>query len=223
MVFNSKPASTSLGNETFAFDPAGNLIDPELLQNTEQHRDSQPINTRWDGAREEVKFDYRQLPKVMGNLLERYAGTHYQYDERGNRRRQTEPSGRTTEYIYDANDQLQEVKRYRRASAAGDTTPPDMHAKYGYDGFGRRLWKLVKDGRATPKLTVFSWDANLLTSEEVFEGEFHFWDTFAYPKEPELTPEEPSKRFSLPIAQRVHSSASIGCTNPTASSPRHSW
>ena len=97
-----KAASTPLGNETFAFDPAGNLIDPELLQNTEQHRDSQPINTRWDGAREEVKFDYSQLPKVMGNLLERYVGTHYQYDERGNRRRQTAPSGHTTEYSYDA-------------------------------------------------------------------------------------------------------------------------
>ena len=52
---------------------------------------------------------------------------------------------------------------------------------------------------------MFSWDANLLSSEEVFEGEFHFWDTFAYPKEPELEPEDPSQRFSLPIAQRVHS------------------
>ena len=80
-----------------------------------------------------------------------------------------------------------------------------MQAKYGYDGFGRRLWKLVKDGKATPVLTVFSWDANLLSSEEVFEGEFHFWDAFAYPKEPELEPEDPSQRFSLPIAQRVHS------------------
>ena len=54
-----KTASTPLGEESFAFDPAGNLIDPELLQKAEQHRDSQPINTRWDGAREEVKFDYR--------------------------------------------------------------------------------------------------------------------------------------------------------------------
>ena len=112
--------------------------------------------------------------------------THYQYDERGNRRRQTEPSGCTTEYRYDADDRLIEVKRYRRAPAAGDTTPPEMQAKYGYDGFGRRLWKLVKDGKATPRLTVFSWDANLLSSEEVFESEFHFWDAFAYPKEPEL-------------------------------------
>ena len=131
--------------------------------------------------------------------------THYQYDERGNRRRQTEPSGCTTEYRYDADDRLIEVKRYRRSPAASDTTPPEMQAKYGYDGFGRRLWKLVKDGKATPRLTVFSWDAHLLSLEEVFEGEFHFWDAFAYPKEPELEPEDPSQRFSLPIAQRVHS------------------
>ena len=142
---------------------------------------------------------------MPSTLLERYAGTHYQYDKRGNRRRQTEPSGRTTEYRYDADDRLVEVKRYRRAPAAGNTTPPEMQAKYGYDGFGRRLWKLVKDGKATPVHTVFSWDANLLSSEEVFEGEFHFWDAFAYPKEPELTPEDPSQKFSLPLAQRVHS------------------
>ena len=39
-----KAASTPLGQESFAFDSAGNLIDPELPQNAEQHRDSQPIN-----------------------------------------------------------------------------------------------------------------------------------------------------------------------------------
>ena len=38
----------------------------------------------------------------------------------------------------------------------------------------------------------------------MFEGDFHFWDTFAYPQEPELTPEDPSKKFSLLVAQRVH-------------------
>ena len=38
----------------------------------------QPINTRWDGAREEVKLDYCQLPKIMGNPLESYTGTRYQ-------------------------------------------------------------------------------------------------------------------------------------------------
>ena len=104
----------------------------------------QPITTGWDGARDEVTFDYRCRPKVMGNLLARYAGTRYQYDERGNRRRQTEPSGRTTKYLYDADDRLIEVKCYRRAPAAGDTTPPEMQAKYGYDGLGRRLWKRVR-------------------------------------------------------------------------------
>ena len=49
-----------------------------------------------------------------------------------------------------------EVKRYRRTSADGDSAPPNMQTKYGYDGFGHLVWKRVKDGKAKPKLTVFS-------------------------------------------------------------------
>lgn len=39
--------------------------------------------------------------------------------------------------------------------------------------------------------------------EEVFEGEFHFWNTFGYPKELDLAPEDLTKRLSLPIAPRM--------------------
>ena len=49
-----------------------------------------------------------------------------------NHRRQTEPSGHITEYIY-AYDSLREVKRYRRAPAAGDTTVRGRRRTYRYE------------------------------------------------------------------------------------------
>ena len=49
-----------------------------------------------------------------------------------NHRRQTESSGHITEYIY-AYDSLREVKRYRRAPAAGDTTVRGRRRTYRYE------------------------------------------------------------------------------------------
>ncbi|WP_325166796.1 hypothetical protein, partial [Pseudomonas sp. LAM2023] len=61
----SKP-SKHLGAKTFAFDPAGNLLDQK----------SQELNRP-------LEADPRRN-KLMDNLLREYAGTHYKYDERGN-------------------------------------------------------------------------------------------------------------------------------------------
>lgn len=48
-------ATSALGHETFAFDPASNIVSPE-----------------------------QRGRKLLDNLLKDYAGTHYRYDERGN-------------------------------------------------------------------------------------------------------------------------------------------
>ncbi|AKJ28506.1 RHS repeat-associated core domain-containing protein [Caldimonas brevitalea] len=59
-------ATSVLGKEVFAFDPAGNIApahDPDAAQ-----RPSGP----------------RAVPKLLDNLLKEYAGTSYRYDERGN-------------------------------------------------------------------------------------------------------------------------------------------
>ncbi|MFJ4344025.1 RHS repeat-associated core domain-containing protein [Pseudomonas sp. NPDC089401] len=59
-------ATSRLGVETFAFDPAGNLLD----QKTQELNRPLEANPRRN--------------KLMDNLLREYAGTHYKYDERGN-------------------------------------------------------------------------------------------------------------------------------------------
>jgi YD repeat-containing protein len=59
-------ATTRQGVETFAFDPAGNLLDDKA---TEIRR---PLDLTPPRS------------KLVDNLLREYAGTHYEYDERGN-------------------------------------------------------------------------------------------------------------------------------------------
>ena len=58
-------ASSAMAQETFAFDPAGNIQVPDPAQQA-------PLNCR------------AQLPKLLDNLLKEYAGVRYGYDERGN-------------------------------------------------------------------------------------------------------------------------------------------
>jgi YD repeat-containing protein len=59
-------AVTRLGVETFAFDPAGNLLDEKAFD-IRRPLDQEPVRS-----------------KLLDNLLREYAGTHYEYDERGN-------------------------------------------------------------------------------------------------------------------------------------------
>lgn len=48
----------------------------------------------------------------MGNLLKRYAGTHYYYDGLGNPQRRIAPNGETWHYQYDAEHRLIEACRF---------------------------------------------------------------------------------------------------------------
>ncbi|MBC3256642.1 hypothetical protein HU733_14135, partial [Pseudomonas paralactis] len=57
-------AQTINGEETFAFDPASNLLDPQAPRRPNQYVPN----------------------KLLDNLLRDYVGTHYSYDERGNSR-----------------------------------------------------------------------------------------------------------------------------------------
>jgi RHS repeat-associated protein len=57
-------ANSALGRESFAFDPASNIVP--------LHQESESLARR------------QPLPKLLDNLLKEYAGTHYRYDERGN-------------------------------------------------------------------------------------------------------------------------------------------
>ncbi|WP_223811913.1 RHS repeat-associated core domain-containing protein [Pseudomonas oryziphila] len=103
-------ATSRLGVETFAFDPAGNLLDDNAQQlNRPLERDP-------------------RRNKRMDNLLREYAGTHYQYDERGNlvHRLHNGDKARLTWDLFDRLTRFDDSK---------------LSVVYSYDALGRRLHK----------------------------------------------------------------------------------
>ena len=103
-------ATSRLGVETFAFDPASNLLDEQNQQ---------------------VQRPLEQNPKrnkLMDNLLREYAGSHYDYDERGNQIRRWH-NGQQSRLHWDLFDRL---VRFENSQ---------LRVDYAYDPLGRRLYK----------------------------------------------------------------------------------
>ncbi|WP_436868994.1 RHS repeat-associated core domain-containing protein [Acinetobacter courvalinii] len=107
-------------NESFKFDPAGNLIDPMNSQTT----------------------------YVKNNLIKQYQGKHYQYDIRGNVTEITQ-NGKILKLTWD------NLNRLIESNLNGLVT------QYGYDVFGRRLYKKSSN----QELTLFGWDGDLMIWE----------------------------------------------------------
>ncbi|MGQ7250019.1 RHS repeat domain-containing protein, partial [Halomonas sp. V046] len=138
-----RQAVSPIHDERFAFDPAGNLVDPDdstgKNEGTDKNENSS-LATRWASGRETGQrswVDYPNAPKLspaMGNLLKRYAGTHYHYDAFGNLTRRIAPNGHTWHYQYNAEHRLTEASLYHQAPAAGDDAVPVTQAQYAYDG-----------------------------------------------------------------------------------------
>lgn len=144
-------AISPVAKERFAFDPASNIVDPVRQQAASALRSSpvRPENT--------LPAD---VPKVLGNLLKAYAGTHFEYDARGNLIRKRTPAGEQ-EYEWD------EFNRLLRARVA--ETSQQSQARYFYDAFGRRIAKEVNGER-----TVFGWDGDTLAYESDGERGTHY-------------------------------------------------
>ncbi|WP_350616342.1 RHS repeat-associated core domain-containing protein [Pseudomonas sp. HY7a-MNA-CIBAN-0227] len=103
-------ANTRQGVETFAFDPASNLLDDKTT---------------------DIRRPLDQDPKrnkLMDNLLREYAGTHYEYDERGNQIRRWH-NGQHSQMQWDLFDRLVRFEDSR------------LSVDYAYDALGRRLHK----------------------------------------------------------------------------------
>jgi RHS repeat-associated protein len=103
-------ASSRLGVETFAFDPAGNLLDDTARQ-TRRPLDQDPTRS-----------------KLLDNLLREYAGTHYEYDERGNLIQRWH-NGSYSRLRWDLFDRLVHFDDAR------------LEVDYAYDALGRRVYK----------------------------------------------------------------------------------
>ncbi|UPF03554.1 RHS domain-containing protein [Pseudomonas mosselii] len=103
-------AASRLGVETFTFDPAGNLLD-DKTQELNRPLESDPRRN-----------------KLMDNLLREYAGTHYQYDDRGNLIHRLH-NGEQARLSWDLFDRLVRFDDSK------------LSVVYSYDALGRRLHK----------------------------------------------------------------------------------
>ncbi len=171
--------------ETFAFDPAGNLID---RLEKEKAKEEKPVS-------EQESTQPATRLYVRHNRLEHYHNLDYAYDIQGNTvlkrinplpAPDTQPANETAtlDLAYDQENRLiKVVKRYSLASVT---------AHYLYDAFGRRIAKTVSEAHwekpeqkiqaetsAIPKTTWFLWDGDNLIQE------IHPDKTLTYLYEPE--------------------------------------
>ncbi|WP_338128926.1 RHS repeat-associated core domain-containing protein [Taylorella equigenitalis] len=141
-------AKGPLGEETFSFDPAHNILSKEHSASSTAHHQTE--NTLPSG-----------ISKVMGNLLRHIAGSHFDYDQRGNLIKKESAKGIQT-FDWDGFNQMKSTTfRGARAGSKLDT-------QYRYDVFGRRIGKRVVDVRTKEVLeqTLYDWDGLTIASED---------------------------------------------------------
>ena len=135
-------------SETFAFDPAHNILSDKAIEGK--------------GKGSNIS---------SGNRLESYNGIEYTYDALGNLIYRQLPNGENQYYQYDLENQLvrAEIKK-----PAGNTEI----WTYAYDPFGRRLSKERQDKLAwtstDPKRTHFVWDGSRLLQEYTYKGSYTY-------------------------------------------------
>ena len=162
-------------SETFAFDPAHNILD--IPTSTPS-----PVGEGWGEGKatapisDDPKTQGRlkspaHLNPVSGNRLKEYNGIEYTYDALGNLIYRQLPDGENQYYQYDLENQLvrAEIKK-----PAGNTEI----WTYAYDPFGRRLSKERQDKLAwtstDPKRTHFVWDGSRLLQEYTYKGSYTY-------------------------------------------------
>jgi RHS repeat-associated protein len=188
--------------ETFSFDPAGNLLDPEAVpgvatsappaQNGAHGRElqDQPAPSIWQGPDRRLDRDRPRLSRVTHNLLQSYVGIQYEYDIQGNtvlkRVRYTGSVDGAGELKLEYDDEN------RLITARKDRHQARMLAEYRYDAFNRRIAKRVTEqtwakgasmdgapAASRSKTTYFVWDGDVL-AQEIDEAK-----TITYLYEPE--------------------------------------
>lgn len=144
-------ATSALGRETFAFDPAGNIQAPDTAQQ-EPIRGSVP------------------LLKLLDNLLKEYAGVRYRYDERGNVVERTQ-DGLRSGYEWDAFNRMTQATTWhgvttyaydplgrriaKRSGVMKDTAFRETaRTMYGWDGDMLALESSVRQGYEAGERTV---------------------------------------------------------------------
>ena len=158
-------------SETFAFDPAHNILDiptsapSPVGEGRGEGKTTAPIS---DDPQTQGRLKSPANPNLTaGNRLKEYNGIEYTYDALGNLIYRQLPDGENQYYQYDLENQLvrAEIKKL-----AGNTEIWE----YAYDPFGRRLSKERQDKLAwtstDPKRTHFVWDGTRLLQEYTYKG-----------------------------------------------------
>ena len=162
-------------SETFAFDPAHNILDiptstpSPVGEGRGEGKTTAPIS---DDPQTQGRLKSPANPNpVSGNRLKEYNGIEYTYDALGNLIYRQLPNGENQYYQYDLENQLvrAEIKK-----PAGNTEIWE----YAYDPFGRRLSKERQDKLAwtstEPKRTHFVWDGSRLLQEHTYKGSYTY-------------------------------------------------
>ncbi|WP_084785165.1 RHS repeat-associated core domain-containing protein [Pseudomonas putida] len=145
-------ASRNYEKETFAFDPASNLLDPEAPPNPNPHSPH----------------------KLMDNVLRSYCGTQYRYDERGNLQERIE-NGKTGKFTWDLYDRLRRYEDERLVvefgyDALGRRVYKDSRSKYRKRIQAGPVWnenaRRALDEKLGCDLTLFIWDGDTLAFEQ---------------------------------------------------------
>ena len=135
-------------SETFAFDPAHNILSDKAAEGK--------------GKGSNIS---------SGNRLKEYNGIEYTYDALGNLIYRQLPNGENQYYQYDLENQLV------RAEIKKPTGNTEIWT-YAYDPFGRRLSKERQDKLAwtstEPKRTHFVWDGTRLLQEYTYKGSYTY-------------------------------------------------
>ncbi|WP_255263780.1 RHS repeat-associated core domain-containing protein, partial [Pseudomonas aegrilactucae] len=147
--------TSRLGVETFAFDPAGNLLD-DKAQQMQRPLDQDPKRNR-----------------LMDNLLREYAGTHYAYDERGNLMQRLH-NGVRAQFTWDLFDRLSsysddKLKVEYSYDALGRRLHKHSVAHYWNKPQAGTGWNQLERAKRQRELecgfTLFGWDGDTLAWE----------------------------------------------------------
>ncbi|WP_434779549.1 RHS repeat-associated core domain-containing protein [Neisseria sp. Ec49-e6-T10] len=161
------------GKETFAFDPAHNLID-QTTQKEQQKQDTQTTHLIKDKAYYDrmmqdktwspLKDDPNSRPiNTHANRTQTYNNITYHYDELGNLIKREKPNGETLYLAYDNENQLS-LAHIEQSNKQTQTWG------YAYDAFGRRVSKQQIDKIAKTEQDQqqirFVWDGAKLQQEQ---------------------------------------------------------
>lgn len=138
-----------LGQLKYQYDPIGRLIRTQTPNHTETFN--------FDPAGNLIDPIATQMSQVKNNLVTQYQGKRYKYDAQGNML-ESQEKGSQLKLNWDNLNRLVQSERN------------DQITEYGYDVFGRRLYKANKTKNS---LTLFGWDGDLMIWESHQSGQFN--------------------------------------------------